>query len=116
MELFLLKNFKISRKNATRSFWRLPAPDSFSIYFILFYIENFLSLQLSTYTYRVSVKYGPKPKNFMVVDSEILSMKNEMSQFAPVTRHLVVDYLQLQHRCVDFGSIAFLGETHVKAM
>ena len=72
--------YKIPKQIATRSFWTLPTPDSFNLYFILFYVANFLSLSLSTYTERGSMKCCTKPKNFTIVDSEILSMKNEMSR------------------------------------
>ena len=41
MELYLWTISKISKKFATRSFWTLPVPDSFNLYFLLFYIVNF---------------------------------------------------------------------------
>ena len=33
--------YKVSEKIETRSFWTLPVPDSFNLYFILFYIVSF---------------------------------------------------------------------------
>ena len=81
MELSLQNISKIPKEIATRSLWIQPVPDSFNLYFILFYIVNFLILQLWIYADRVCNKYWPKPKNFMIVDKKISSRKNEMSYF-----------------------------------
>ena len=75
-ELSLLTTYKVPKKIATRRFWILLVPDSFNLYFILFYILNVLSLPLWTYTNMVITKHWPKFKNFIVIDSEILSMKS----------------------------------------
>ena len=89
MELCLLKSHKIQKKKkkkrkiATRSFWALPLPDSFNLYFVLHC--KFLSLQLLTYRNRLCIKYWPKPKNFMVVDSKVLSMRNIMDERSVVS-------------------------------
>ena len=48
-----LNIYKIPKEIAIRSFWTQPVPDSFNLYFILFYIVNFLFLPLWTYTNRV---------------------------------------------------------------
>ena len=83
MVLSPLKIYRILKKNSARSFWTLPISDIFNIYFILFYMANFLSLQLWTYAERISTKHWPKPKNFVRVDWKMLSMKDEMLHFAP---------------------------------
>lgn len=83
MVLCPLKIYKTLRKNSARSFWTLPISDIFNLYFISFCMANFLSLQLWTYTERISTKHWPKPKNFIRVDWKMLSMKDEMLHFAP---------------------------------
>ena len=41
MELYILTFYEIPGKIASKSFRRLSVPDSFNLYFILFYIVNF---------------------------------------------------------------------------
>ena len=71
--------------------WTLPVPDSFNHYFTLLYTTSFLNLKLLTHTDRLSTKYWPKPKNFIIVDPEMLTMKNEMFHFAPLP-HFTLGY------------------------
>ena len=83
MELSLLKIYRITKKVGNKSFRALPVPDSFNLYIILFYNADFLSLPLWKYTDRVSTKYWPKLKNFIFVNSEVISIKNKISCFDP---------------------------------
>ena len=62
----------------------LLVPDSFSLHFVLFDIASFLSLPLWIYTDRVSAKYRPKPRRFLIVHLEILLMKIVMPALAPL--------------------------------
>ena len=84
----LLSNEELqnSKKVATRKFWARPLLENFNLYVNSFYIVNFQSLQLRIYKNRVSTTYWPKLENFVIVDSEILSMKNEISRFDLVSR------------------------------
>ena len=81
---------KFFKKNATKSFWTLPVPYSFNLNFILFCIVNFVNLNLLLWIYveRICRKYLLKPKNVLIVDSQILLMRNEMSRFTSVSYFL----------------------------
>ena len=84
LSLFMI--YKIPLKNAIKSFWTLPVPYSFNRHFILFCNVNVfnLNLLLETYSERTCTKYLLKPQNFLIVYSQILQMKNEMSRFTSV--------------------------------
>ena len=73
MELYLLKIYKFQKKTQPKVSEHSPylTVSTFSFFFL--YCE-FLSLLLRTYIYMVCTKYWPKPKNFAVVDSEILML------------------------------------------
>ena len=86
MEFSLLKIYKIAPQTLNQKFLNTICnwQHQHLSYFVL-YCE-FLNLKLWTWLDRISAKYWHKPKNFIIVASEILSMKNEMSCFAPVSQ------------------------------
>lgn len=60
----------------------MPVPGCFHLDFVLY--DQFLSQTSLTYTYNVCMKYWAKSKNLMVVDSEILLLKDNLPHFTPV--------------------------------
>lgn len=82
MEFSLLKIYKIALQTLNQKFLNTICnwQHQHLSYFVL-YCE-FLNLKLWTWLDRISAKYWHKPKNFIIVASEKLSMKNEMPCFA----------------------------------
>ena len=85
MKPYLLKFSNIPSKKCNQKFLTLAVPDSFNLYFFGVLYTVILNLTLRTHAYGECTKYRPKPKNFMIVHSEILSMKDKLSHLATMS-------------------------------
>ena len=83
MELYLLKIYATPKKlppEASEYYSYLTA----SIFTLFYFTLRIFKFLLRTYFNKACTRFCPKARNFMLIDSEIISMKSEMSRFVPV--------------------------------
>ena len=79
MELYLLK-FPNELHSEVFEHYPYLTVSGFALFCFILWI---FKATVRTWVHRLCTKYWPKPKNFAVADSGILSMTDKLSRFAP---------------------------------